>query len=312
MRLKVDPDHPGNNRGFAFVCFTTPEAAQDAIKSLNGKELKGRTVRIAASTQKNRIFLGSIPRDISEEGVRSALEEAGAAKGLEEVDIPKDTSSSSRNRGYAFLHYYNHGCAALAKNLLGKNWKLGDRSPTVSWAEPKREPDAQAVAKVKVVYLKGFGEGTTEDMLTELGKAYGTVERVMIPTRRAEPGGVAKPGNYGFIHFSTREEAGKCIEGIDKTEVNGGTIEAAFAKPASSSGSKSDAGGNRNMVGRGRDASLSSFGRGRLGGAVGTMGMVSTPLSFRMPMGMRNIFCSSCVSFIQPFWLLSSGMRCCR
>lgn len=43
-----------------------------------------------------------------------------------------------RNRGFAFIEYYNHACAEYSKNKMSNpSFKLDDNAPTVSWAESR-------------------------------------------------------------------------------------------------------------------------------------------------------------------------------
>ncbi len=45
-------DDKGNSKGFGFVNFKTPEAAQKAVEALNGKEYKGKPVYAARAQKK--------------------------------------------------------------------------------------------------------------------------------------------------------------------------------------------------------------------------------------------------------------------
>jgi len=43
-----------------------------------------------------------------------------------------------RNRGYAFVEYYNHACAEYSKQKMSDpSFKLDDNAPTVNWAESR-------------------------------------------------------------------------------------------------------------------------------------------------------------------------------
>ena len=42
----------GRSRGFGFVTFTTEDEAADAIESMNGAELDGRTLRVDSAHDK--------------------------------------------------------------------------------------------------------------------------------------------------------------------------------------------------------------------------------------------------------------------
>lgn len=59
----------------------------------------------------------------------------------------QDPQASSRNRGFAFVLYYNNACADYSRQkMTSANFKLDGNTPTVSWAEPKSTPDHSAAA----------------------------------------------------------------------------------------------------------------------------------------------------------------------
>jgi hypothetical protein len=46
-----DRDNPGKNRGFAFVEYDSEEAAENAIREMNGKQVNGRTLNVRESDE---------------------------------------------------------------------------------------------------------------------------------------------------------------------------------------------------------------------------------------------------------------------
>lgn len=61
----------------------------------------------------------------------------------------QDPKIPDRNRGFAFVEYYNHACAEIARrNMTRPDFRLKMQTPTVTWAEPKAEPDASFMSSV--------------------------------------------------------------------------------------------------------------------------------------------------------------------
>jgi len=57
----------------------------------------------------------------------------------------QDPQNPSRNRGFAFIEYYNHACAEYSrKKMSNPEFKLDDNAPTVSWADPKNAGSSAA------------------------------------------------------------------------------------------------------------------------------------------------------------------------
>uniref|UniRef100_A0A8B9LS96 RNA binding motif protein 46 n=1 Tax=Astyanax mexicanus TaxID=7994 RepID=A0A8B9LS96_ASTMX len=64
----------GENRGYAFVRYTTPEAAQQAIYLLDHYEIRpGKFIGVCVSLNNCRLFIGSIPKDMKKEEIQEEM-----------------------------------------------------------------------------------------------------------------------------------------------------------------------------------------------------------------------------------------------
>ncbi|KAK9710344.1 Heterogeneous nuclear ribonucleoprotein Q acidic domain [Popillia japonica] len=257
LRLMMDP-MTGTNRGYAFVTFTSRDAAQLAVQKLDNYEIKpGKTLKINISVPNLRLFVGNIPKS---KGKEEILEEFGKltgkkigvtisynnhrlfvgyipknrdrddlfeefskhAPGLMEVIIYSSPDDKKKNRGFCFLEYESHKAASLAKRRLGTGRiKVWGCDIIVDWADPQEEPDEQTMSKVKVLYVRNLTQEISEEKLKESFEQYGKVERVK------------KIKDYAFIHFEDRENAVKAMEELDGKEMGGSNIEVSLAKPPS-------------------------------------------------------------------------------
>ncbi|KRT78614.1 RNA binding protein [Oryctes borbonicus] len=220
LRLMMDP-MTGTNRGYAFVTFTSRDAAQLAVQKLDNYEIKpGKTLKINISVPNLRLFVGNIPKS---KGKEEILEEFGKlTAGLMEVIIYSSPDDKKKNRGFCFLEYESHKAASLAKRRLGTGRiKVWGCDIIVDWADPQEEPDEQTMSKVKVLYVRNLTQEISEEKLKESFEQYGKVERVK------------KIKDYAFIHFEDRENAVKAMEELDGKEMGGSNIEVSLAKPPS-------------------------------------------------------------------------------
>ncbi|XP_018580131.1 heterogeneous nuclear ribonucleoprotein Q isoform X1 [Anoplophora glabripennis] len=220
LRLMMDP-MTGTNRGYAFVTFTSRDAAQLAVQKLDNHEIKpGKTLKINISVPNLRLFVGNIPKS---KGKEEILEEFGKlTAGLMEVIIYSSPDDKKKNRGFCFLEYESHKAASLAKRRLGTGRiKVWGCDIIVDWADPQEEPDEQTMSKVKVLYVRNLTQEITEEKLKEVFELYGKVERVK------------KIKDYAFIHFEDRDHAVKAMEELDSKEMGGSNIEVSLAKPPS-------------------------------------------------------------------------------
>ncbi|EXB83829.1 Heterogeneous nuclear ribonucleoprotein Q [Morus notabilis] len=225
VRLMKDRD-TGENKGYAFVAFKTKEVAQQAIEEVNGKEFKGKTLRCSLSETKHRLFIGNVPKNWAEDDFRRVVEEVGP--GVENIELIKDPQNPSRNRGFAFVLYYNNACADYSRQKMSSsNFKLDGNTPTVTWADPKSTPDHTAAAQVKALYVKNIPENTTTEQLKELFQRHGEVTKVVMPPGK---GGQGKR-DFGFVHYAERSSALKAVKDTEKYEIDGQALEVVLAKP---------------------------------------------------------------------------------
>lgn len=216
----------GESKGFAFVVFKTKDEAQKTIEELHNKEYKGKTLRCSLSETKYRLFIGNVPKSWSDDDFRKVID--GTGPGAELIELIKDPQNPARNRGFAFVEYYNNACADYSRRkMVSTNFKLEGNSPTVTWADPKITPDhSSAAAQVKALYVKNIPENTPTEQLKELFQRHGEVTRVVMP-----PAKVGGKRDFGFVHYAERSSALKAVKDTETYEVNGQMLEVVLAKP---------------------------------------------------------------------------------
>uniref|UniRef100_A0A8W7JW52 RRM domain-containing protein n=1 Tax=Anopheles albimanus TaxID=7167 RepID=A0A8W7JW52_ANOAL len=245
LRLMMDP-MTGTNRGYAFVTFTSRDAASNAVRELNNYEIKpGNCLKINVSVPNLRLFVGNIPKS---KGKEEILDEFGKlTAGLVEVIIYSSPDDKKKNRGFCFLEYESHKAASLAKRRLGTGRiKVWNCDIIVDWADPQEEPDEKTMSKVKVLYVRNLTQDTSEEKLKESFEQFGRVERVK------------KIKDYAFVHFEDRDNAVKAMKDLDGKEIGGSNIEVSLAKPPSDKKKKEE-------ILRARERRMTQFLQTRIG-----------------------------------------------
>jgi half-pint family poly-U binding splicing factor len=106
------------HKGFAFIEFETPEAAQLSLEQMNGLLLGGRNIKVGRPSNMpqaqpiidqlteeaknyNRIYIASIHPDLSEQDVQSVFEAFGTIKSC---SLVRDLATA-KHKGYGFIEY---------------------------------------------------------------------------------------------------------------------------------------------------------------------------------------------------------------
>ncbi|KAL3530387.1 hypothetical protein ACH5RR_009709 [Cinchona calisaya] len=263
------------NKGFAFVTYKNAELATKAILDLNNTEFKGKRIKCSTAQAKNRLFIGNVPRNWSDEDLKKALMEVGP--GVTSVELVKDIRNAQNNRGFSFIEYHNHACAEYSRQkMINPKFKLGSNAPTVSWADPKHT-ESSAASQVKAVYVKNLPKDITQDQLKKLFEHHGKITKIVLPPAKAGQ----EKNRIGFVHFAERSSTMKALQNTEKYELNGQVVECSLAKPQAEQ--KSPGGANAQ-----KSALLPSYappvGFGLVGGAYGAVGAGFGATGFAQPL----------------------------
>lgn len=72
---------------------------------------------------------------------------------LSNVFCLQDPQNSERNRGFAFVEYYNHACAEHSRRVLSSpGFKLGTNTPTINWADSPSGLDHPSSSQVGMLF----------------------------------------------------------------------------------------------------------------------------------------------------------------
>uniref|UniRef100_A0A9J8CPF5 APOBEC1 complementation factor n=1 Tax=Cyprinus carpio carpio TaxID=630221 RepID=A0A9J8CPF5_CYPCA len=219
--VRMMMDFNGNNRGYAFVTFSTKQEAKNAMKQLNNYEIRnGRLLGVCASVDNCRLFVGGIPKTKKREEILAEMKKV--TDGVMDVIVYPSAADKTKNRGFAFVEYESHRAAAMARRkLLPGRIQLWGHPIAVDWAEPEVEVDEDTMATVKILYVRNLMLPTTEETIEKEFNSIkpGAVERVK------------KIRDYAFVHFSQREDAINAMNALNGKVIDGSPIEVTLAKP---------------------------------------------------------------------------------
>eukprot|EP01025_Chloroclados_australasicus_P025302 TRINITY_DN2528_c0_g1_i5.p1 TRINITY_DN2528_c0_g1~~TRINITY_DN2528_c0_g1_i5.p1 ORF type:complete len:331 (-),score=82.91 TRINITY_DN2528_c0_g1_i5:82-1074(-) len=115
-----DPKLTEQNKGYAFIMFFTQKEARRAIAKLNNKEFANhadKKVRVSWSQQRNKLFLGNIPKHYTQDMVMADVQPE--CKGINNVELVASKEIPGENRGFCFIEFYNAEAANQARIALG-------------------------------------------------------------------------------------------------------------------------------------------------------------------------------------------------
>ena len=141
-------DFSGTNRGYAFVMFSTPAEASQAVRQLNNYEIrKGRYIGVVKSVDNCRLFVGGLPKNKVRDEIFEEMSKV--TEGVVDVIVYSSVTDKSKSRGFAFVEYKNHKAAAMARRkLIPGRIQLWGQTIAVDWAEPEPDVDEETMSKV--------------------------------------------------------------------------------------------------------------------------------------------------------------------
>ncbi|ODQ78689.1 hypothetical protein BABINDRAFT_162391 [Babjeviella inositovora NRRL Y-12698] len=246
LSCKVATDEMGQSKGFGFVHYDTDEAATAAIDNVNGMLLNDREVYVGPHISKKdreskiedmkavftNVYVKNVDVEFSEEEFKKLFETYGA---ITSIHLEKDAEGKSR--GFGFVNFETTDDAARAvdelndkeingkKLYVGRAQKKGERLQ-----ELKKQYEAIRMEKLSKyqgvnLFVKNLDDSVDDEMLKEAFASFGTITSVKVMSDDA-----GKSKGFGFVCFSTPEEATKAVSEMNQHMLAGKPLYVALAQ----------------------------------------------------------------------------------
>jgi polyadenylate-binding protein len=234
LSCKVVCDAQGS-KGFGFVHFETHEAAEQAIEKVNGMLLNDKKVFVGLHVSRKErqsrtdvlnatytnIFVKNLDESVDDEGFMKMFEKYGP---ITSAVVQKDENGKSK--GFGFVNFEHHESAVAAVDELNEK-EINGKTLFVGRAQKKSEREEDLRRQYELskmerlgkyqgvnLYVKNLDDTVAEDRLSLEFAPYGTISSARIMTDEK-----GRSKGFGFVCFSTSEEATKAV-----TEMNGKMI----------------------------------------------------------------------------------------
>jgi polyadenylate-binding protein len=303
LSCKVAQDEFGNSKGYGFVHYETAEAANNAIKHVNGMLLNDKKVFVGHHISKKdrqskfeemkanytNIYVKNLELEISDDEFRVMFEKFG-----EITSATLSHDQEGKSRGFGFVNYSTHESAQAAveemndKDIKGQKLYVGRAQKKHEREEELRKQyEAARMEKASKyqgvnLYVKNLTDDVDDEKLRDLFAPYGTITSAKVmrdsvgersPTpegeekdkenketeskeeaekadkaeekpeevKKEEEGeeqegetsdktGLGKSKGFGFVCFSSPDEASKAVTEMNQRMVNGKPLYVALAQ----------------------------------------------------------------------------------
>lgn len=246
LSCKVATDEMGRSKCFGFVHYETAEAADLAIENVNGMSLNEREVfvgkHISKKDRENKfeelkanftnVFVKNFGTEYSEEELNKLFEPYGAITSLY---FEKDAEGNSK--GFGFVNFESHEAALKAVEELNDK-EINGQKIYVGRAQKKRErieelkkqyesTRLEKLSKYQGVnlFVKNLDDTITSETLEEEFKPFGTITSAKVMVDET-----GKSKGFGFVCYSSPEEATKAITEMNQRMVLGKPLYVALAQ----------------------------------------------------------------------------------
>jgi polyadenylate-binding protein len=227
LSCKVATDEHGRSKGYGFVHYETAEAAEGAIKAVNGMLLNDKKVYVGyhisrkerqskldeMKAQFTNLYVKNLDTEVTQEEFENLFKPFGlVTSALISVD------DAGASRGFGFVNYESHEEAQAAVDAL-HDTELRSKKLFVSRAQKKAEREEELrksyeqakmekLSKYQGVnlYIKNLEDDVDDEKLRAEFEPFGTITscKVMRNEREHSKG-------FGFVCFSSPEEATKAV-----------------------------------------------------------------------------------------------------
>uniref|UniRef100_A0A060TBG3 Polyadenylate-binding protein, cytoplasmic and nuclear n=1 Tax=Blastobotrys adeninivorans TaxID=409370 RepID=A0A060TBG3_BLAAD len=234
---KIATDEFGVSRGFGYVLFEDPSAADAAIERMNGMIMNDRQIHVSRHVSKKErlhkleelranytnLYIKNIDANVTEDEFTSLFSQYGK---IVSHSLPLNPEGLSR--GFGFVNFETHDQAVKAVDNLN-DYELHGKKLYVSRAQKKYErmeelrQQSQLHDKSKYqgtnLYIKYLDPAIDDNKLKEAFAPFGTITSAKIMT---DDNGQSR--GFGFVCYSNPEEAKRAIAEMHQSTLSGNQI----------------------------------------------------------------------------------------
>lgn len=255
ISCKSDADTDRDFKGCAFVQFADVKSAEKAVEELRDYKIGDNVLEISKfdisfrekkqeekkPAQFTNVYMKNFPSSMTEEKLRKILEVYGP---INSFYFPLD--SNSKSKGTAFANFESQESALKAiENLHQKLVFTPEEYPEdlvspATFYIQKAEKKAARVEQIKKqlesvslsgspcktnLYVSNIPETFSKDEITSLFSAFGKIKSIKL--QKTSP---TSNKQYGYVCFSTAEEAAAAFEKIDGTLLDDNKLSISYYK----------------------------------------------------------------------------------
>ncbi|CAA7406982.1 unnamed protein product [Spirodela intermedia] len=199
--------------GYAYVNFSNPVDAAQALEMLNFTPLNGKAIRIMYSNRDPtirksgaaNIFIKNLDKAIDNKALHDTFSVFGNI-----LSCKIATDPSGQSKGYGFVQFEQDEAAQNAISKLN-GMLLNDKQVFVGPFVRKQERDNSSNrTKFFNVFVKNLSESTTEEDLKIIFGKYGNITSSVIMRE-----GDGKSKCFGFVNFENADDAALAVEELN-------------------------------------------------------------------------------------------------
>ncbi|CAB08762.1 Polyadenylate-binding protein, cytoplasmic and nuclear [Schizosaccharomyces pombe] len=246
LSCKVAVDELGNAKGYGFVHFDSVESANAAIEHVNGMLLNDKKVYVghhvsrrerqskveALKANFTNVYIKNLDTEITEQEFSDLFGQFGEITSLSLVKDQND-----KPRGFGFVNYANHECAQKAVDELNDKEYKGKKL-YVGRAQKKHEREEELRKRYEQMklekmnkyqgvnlFIKNLQDEVDDERLKAEFSAFGTITSAKIMTDEQ-----GKSKGFGFVCYTTPEEANKAVTEMNQRMLAGKPLYVALAQ----------------------------------------------------------------------------------
>ncbi|KAJ5219221.1 uncharacterized protein N7498_001320 [Penicillium cinerascens] len=238
LSCKVAQDEFANSKGYGFVHYETAEAANQAIKHVNGMLLNDKKVFVGHHISKKdrqskfeemkanytNIYVKNLELEISDDEFRVMFEKFG-----EITSATLSHDQDGKSRGFGFVNYSTHESAQAAveemneKDIKGQKLYVGRAQKKHEREEELRKQyEAARMEKASKyqgvnLYVKNLTDDVDDEKLRDLFTPYGTITSAKVMRDSVSEGSPTPEGEENK-ETESKEEGEKAEKAEEKTE----------------------------------------------------------------------------------------------